>query len=139
MVSWHRSFGLNRHTTTALQSDSQRVLSFPKCPDLLCGQPSLLFNGYLGAQNVQTCSGANPASYTVGTWELKMSRLALRPTQPPIQWVPGSLQGRIGRGVKLTQLRLVSRLRINGAVPPLPPHHFMASSRTNLLLPCLSV
>jgi len=50
------------------------------------------------------------------------SRLEVRPTQPPVQWVlrhfPWELNG---RGVKLTtHLHLDPRLRKRGATPP--PH-----------------
>jgi hypothetical protein len=52
-----------------------------------------------------------------------VSRKALGPTQPPIQWVPGALS----RGVKLTtHLHLVPRSRMRGAIPPLPLYVFMA-------------
>jgi len=47
----------------------------------------------------------------------------------PIQWVPWTLTLRIKSGwiVKLTtQLELVLRLRMCGAVPPFPQHVFMA-------------
>jgi hypothetical protein len=53
-----------------------------------------------------------------------MLRLALVPTQPPIQWVPGALSP----GVKhlwTTHLCLVPRL-LHGAVPMLPQYSFMA-------------
>jgi len=50
------------------------------------------------------------------------SRLALEPTQPPIQWVPAVLSLGVSRhGVKLiTDLYFMLRLRICGAIPPLP-------------------
>jgi len=50
------------------------------------------------------------------------SRPVLRPTQPPIKWVPGELSPGIKRwGVKLTtRLHLVPMLRMRGAIPPLP-------------------
>ena len=39
-----------------------------------------------------------------------LSRPAPRPTQPPVQWVPGLSRGKGGRGVVLTtHLRLVCR------------------------------
>jgi len=44
-------------------------------------------------------------------------RMALGPTQPPIQWVPGALS----LGIKLTaHLHLGLRSRMCGAIPPLP-------------------
>jgi hypothetical protein len=44
-----------------------------------------------------------------------VSRTALGPTQPPIQW------GKSGRGVKLTtHLHIVPRSRTCGAIPSLP-------------------
>jgi hypothetical protein len=39
------------------------------------------------------------------------SRPALRPTQPPLKWVPCLPRGQSGRGVKLTNLHLAPRLR----------------------------
>jgi hypothetical protein len=53
-----------------------------------------------------------------------LSRPALRPTQPPIQWVPGALSP----GVKLiTHLQLVSRSgKKYGSIHPLPLYVFMA-------------
>jgi hypothetical protein len=56
------------------------------------------------------------------------SRPALRPTQPPIQWVSGTLS----LGVKrprcegTTHLHLVPRLRMHGAIPPLAQYAFKA-------------
>jgi hypothetical protein len=51
-----------------------------------------------------------------------MSRPTLGSTQPPIQWVPGLFSWRqSGQGMKLTtHLHLVLRLRMLGAIPPLP-------------------
>jgi hypothetical protein len=57
-----------------------------------------------------------------------VSRMAVGPTQPPIQWVRGSLSlGQSGRGVKLTtHLHLVPRSRMRGSIPPLSQYVFMA-------------
>jgi len=48
--------------------------------------------------------------------------LVLGPTQPPTEWVQGtlSLVVKCPLAKVLTQLHLVSRLRIRGFVPPLP-------------------
>jgi hypothetical protein len=50
------------------------------------------------------------------------SRLAVGPTQPPIQWVSRALSlGESGSGVKLINpLHLMPRSRICGVIPPLP-------------------
>jgi hypothetical protein len=51
------------------------------------------------------------------------SRPALRPTQPPVHWVPSALSPRGGRGrrVKLTaHLHLALRLRLGGAILHFP-------------------
>ena len=57
-------------------------------------------------QNVLTVSGAHPASYSVGTGVLS--------------------QGSSSRGVNLiTYLHSVSRLRVNGAIPPVPLYAYM--------------
>jgi hypothetical protein len=53
------------------------------------------------------------------------SRPILGPNQPSVQWVPPGLfpWGLNFRGVKLTtHLNLVPRLRMSGAIPPLPLH-----------------
>jgi hypothetical protein len=58
-----------------------------------------------------------------------VSRPALGLTQPPVQWVPGVLFGGVKRcrGVMLTtHPHLVPRLRMIGAIPPLPPGAFLA-------------
>jgi len=58
-------------------------------------------------QNAQTFSGAHPDSYWVVTEFMS--------------------QGKSGRGVKLTSdLHLLPRLRLSGAIPLLPIHSFMA-------------
>jgi hypothetical protein len=59
-----------------------------------------------------------------------MSRPALGPTQPPVQWVPGALSPGVkrGRGVMLT-----THPYLVGAIPPLPPSASMACRGTALL------
>jgi hypothetical protein len=56
------------------------------------------------------------------------SRPNLEPIQPPIQSVLGVFpRGQSDRGVKLTtHLHLVSRLKMRGAILPLPQYVFMA-------------
>jgi hypothetical protein len=52
-----------------------------------------------------------------------ISTLAPRPTQPPVQWVPGQS----GQGVKLTtHLHAMPRLRMGGITPLLPLYAFTA-------------
>jgi hypothetical protein len=52
----------------------------------------------------------------------KSSRLVLRPTQPPIQWVTGALSPGVKRSdVKLpTHLQIVPSSRKHGSIHPLP-------------------
>jgi hypothetical protein len=74
--------------------------------------------------------------YGLGDWcsisgrgrSFAVSRPALGPIQPPIQWVLGALSAVLsGWGIKLTiQLYLVPRLRVCGAIPPLFLYVFMA-------------
>jgi hypothetical protein len=56
------------------------------------------------------------------------SRLALRPTQSPVQWVQGALSPGVYRvGTKLTaHINVVPRLRMRGAIPPLLQYVFLA-------------
>jgi hypothetical protein len=72
-----------------------------------------------GSQSQSGCGGEEKIPSSTA------SRLALGPTQPPTQWVPGSLSlGVKWPGVKLTaHLHLVQRC---GAVPPVPQYAFMA-------------
>jgi hypothetical protein len=64
-----------------------------------------------------------------------VSRPALGPTQPPVQWVPEVLSPGLkrGRGVALTtHPHLVPRCRMSRSYTPLPPSAFMACSGTAL-------
>jgi hypothetical protein len=56
------------------------------------------------------------------------SRTVLKPTQPPMQLVSGSLSLEVMRPERelTTHFPLVPRLRMRGAVPPLPQYAFMA-------------
>ena len=53
----------------------------------------------------------------------KTSRLALWPIWPPIQWLPRALfAGETWQGNKVGHFtNVVSRLRISGSIPPIPP------------------
>jgi hypothetical protein len=57
-----------------------------------------------------------------------VSRTALGPTQPPIQWVAGVLSLGVERPARelTTHLHLVPRSRMHGAIPPFPQYIFMA-------------
>jgi hypothetical protein len=64
-----------------------------------------------------------------------VSRPALGPTQPPVQWVPGVLFPGVKRGrvVTLTTHPIYCQGREwVGAIPPLPPSAFIACSGTAL-------
>jgi hypothetical protein len=64
----------------------------------------------------------------------KPSRPALWATRPPVQSVPADLPAGVKQPERETvsQLHLVPRLRMSGAVSPLPPHAFMACTWTTL-------
>jgi len=63
-----------------------------------------------------------PAVAVMGIVLFAMSRPALGPTQPPLQWVMGALTPGVKRPGCETDhhLHLGSRLRMGGAIPPLP-------------------
>jgi hypothetical protein len=75
-----------------------------------------------------------------------VSRPALGPTQPPIQWVPVALSLEVKwPGVKLTtHLHLIPSSRLRGAIPPFSQYAFVAwcsgkSTATNLPLSLVGV
>jgi len=56
-----------------------------------------------------------------------ISRLALGPTQPPIQWILWALSlGEKWPGHEADHSHLVLRLRMHGVILPLPQYVFMA-------------
>ena len=65
------------------------------------------------------------------------SRLALGPTQPPIQWLPvfslGGESGLVGKFA--THSHLIPRLRISGTIPLHPLYAFKERTGTTLSLP----
>jgi hypothetical protein len=72
---------------------------------------------------------------TKGLSLASVSRLALEPTQHPVQWVPGALSPGLerGRGVTLpTHPHVVPRSRMSTSYTPLSPSIFVASSGTAL-------
>jgi hypothetical protein len=76
-------------------------------------------------------NGWIPVTDSEGILFATVSRPTLGPTQSPIQWVPGALSlgggGLSDWGMKLTtHLHLMPKLRIGGAIPPLPEYVFMA-------------
>jgi hypothetical protein len=69
-----------------------------------------------------------------------VSRPALGPTQPPVQWIPGVLSPEVkrGRGVMLTtHPHLVPRSWMSRSYTPLPPSASMACRGTALLFTLL--
>jgi hypothetical protein len=69
--------------------------------------------------------------------EKGFSRQTLRPTQPPVQWVPGVLSPGIKRGLGVTLTthpHVVPRLRMNKSYTSSPPSAFVACSGTALAL-----
>jgi hypothetical protein len=69
---------------------------------------------------VWTGWGSNPSRGKIFLFS-KMFRLALGSTQPPVQWVPGLSQVQSSQGMMLTtDLHLVQRFRMSGAIPVLP-------------------
>jgi len=58
-----------------------------------------------------------------------LSRPALRPTQPPIQCVPGLSRGHRGRGLALTRNPSSAEVKERVAIPLLPLWAFVACSR----------
>jgi len=96
-------------------------------------------------KSFQTGSGTHPASCSLSfgvsgspvlLYVPKVIFLGLGPTQPLLHWVLGSfLQSRTVGGTKLTtRLHLVSRFRMNGAIPLLPLYAFMTWTATTLPL-----
>jgi hypothetical protein len=72
--------------------------------------------------SIGTATGYGLDETGAGNFFDTMSRPALGPTQPPIQWVPGVLSmgvKRPGRGADHSPPSS-AEVRMNGAIPPLP-------------------
>jgi hypothetical protein len=89
-----------------------RLRAVPSAVRLLAGEGDFF-------PNVQTVSGAHLASYLMG--------------------LGGSLLLRCGWGVRLvSHIYRMSRVRMSGAIPPLPLYVFVAFIRTNFPVACIA-